>query len=208
MGLPVHSIRPKTGESWIETLRYELNGYATVETVGDPTEDSPTVYVIGNHGYFLIRPQGYHEDSCLLLMFPFCCDVRTFGQDMVNLEERIHRIFDSMSIACTPEFIERYEKSRWTKFFRLFGWEHVGSLDFAHRLKTEIVEGDFDGEPIRSRFTRKTHIRCKPNKKESWLEIFRQRLAGKSPHGYCPVFICSADFEPLSSRTIISPNDK
>ena len=64
---------------------------------------------------------------------------------MVNLEERIHRVFDKMSIALMPEAIERYEKSRWTKFFRFFGLEHVGSLDFAHRPKREIID-DFDTE--------------------------------------------------------------
>ena len=144
MRLPVHAIRSEFRETWIDSLRHELSGYATIESNNDPTEE--IISVIGNCGNFTLQPQYDFEPSYfLLLMFPFYCNVKTDGRDMVNLEERIHRVFDKMSVALTPEAVEQYEKSRRTKFFRLFGLEHVGSLDFAHRRKTEITD-DFDSE--------------------------------------------------------------
>ena len=138
MGLPVHCIRSEFRETWIDSLRRELNGYATVKEAIETVGDSPKleVHVIGNQGEFILFPQrDSDKSSFLLFMFPFHCTVKTDGQDMVDLEERIHCVFDKMSVAFTPEAIERYENSRWTKFFRLFGLEHVGSLDFAHRRR-------------------------------------------------------------------------
>jgi hypothetical protein len=129
-------------------------------------------------------------------MFPFATNAKEDGQGMVNLEERIHRVFDSMSSALTPEAIEQYEKSRWTKFFRLFGWEHVGSLDFAHRRKREIVEGNFDLIPIRKKFNDRyfaKYAKCKSEFKESWADVFLQRLEGMAT---------------VQLQTIASPNGK
>jgi len=193
MGLPVHYIRPEFHETWIDSLRNGLSGYATVESVDDPSEGT-IVYIVGDHGCFTI----YTGNSPFWLMFPFLCTAKREGQNMVNLEERIHRVLDEMRVAFTPEYIERYEKSRWTKFFRLFGWEHVGSLDFAHRPKVEILEGDFsDPEPI-SGFRRKYYVRCKPDVKGSWPEILQRRLGERAV-----VHLISAP-----PRTIVSPNGK
>jgi len=148
MGLPVHHIKSEFRETWIDSLRRELSGYATIEEIvkidGDSTElvVEVVVYSIGNHGNFSLLPQyDWDKSSLLLFMFPFHCSVKTDGQDMVDLEERIHCVFDKMSVALTPEAIERYENSRWTKFFRLFGLEHVDSLDFAHRRQRKSERG-------------------------------------------------------------------
>ena len=194
MGLPVHYILPEFRETWIDSLRSGLNGYATVESVDDP-EMGTIVYVVGDYGDFEIQTY----DSLPELMYPFCCTAKKDGQYMVNMEERIHRILDEMRVAYTPEYIEQYENSRWTKFFRWFGWEHVGTLDFAHRQKVEIVEGEFEPKPIsESEYVRKHYIQCKPNIRESWLVILRRRLEGK------------ATIQCISAlpRTIVSPNGK
>jgi hypothetical protein len=192
MGLPVHYIRAEFRETWIDALRRGLDGYATIESVDTPDEGT-IVYVVGDHGYFEIQT----NDSLPLLMCPFCCTAKTDGQNMVNLEERIHRVLDGMRVAFTQEYIERYKKSHWTKFFRIFGWEHVGSLDFAHRKRTEIIEGEFDSKPI-SDYHRKHYVRCKPDMRESWLAMLRRRLEGKA----------IIQSESAIPQTIVSPNGK
>ena len=204
MGLPVHAIAHEFRETWIDILRQELSGYATVESFDGPTrEESPTIYVVGNHGHFVFPPghEGFGKtDPLILWHVPFLCNAKTHGQDMVNLEERINRAFDKMSVALMPEAIERYENNRWTKFFRLFGWKYVGSLDFAHRQKKEIIEDNFDTEPIQkqSGFNLENYIRCRPDLKESWTEILRQRLEG----------IATVQVLSEPPRTIVSPNGK
>ncbi|MDR3196523.1 MAG: hypothetical protein LBU34_01535 [Planctomycetaceae bacterium] len=146
MGFPYHFLKQEYRYTWMEILRKELEGYATVamSNVSPNNDESHTVSngfedveVIGNHGeYFMFWFERFDEQFGVMVgMSLFFTSIEKHGQDMVNLEERIHCVFDSMSIAFTPEAIERYEKSYWTKFFRLFGWEHVGSLDFAHRRK-------------------------------------------------------------------------
>jgi len=192
MGLPVHYILPEFRDTWIDSLCCGLSGYATVESADDP-EMGTIVYVVGDYGYFEIQTY----ESLPELMYPFHCTVKKDGQYMVNLEERIHRILDEMRVAFTPEYIERYENSRWTKFFRWFGWEHVGSLDFAHRQKREIVEGEFDPKPI-SKYRNQYGVRCKPSLCELWPEIFRQRLDGKA----------TVQCVSALQQTIISPNGK
>jgi len=148
MGLPVHCICSEFRETWIDTLRQELSGYATVESSCEPAwheEEVDVVDVVGKHGKFTLRPDyDFYPSSFLLLMFPCSCNVKTHGRDMVNLQERIHCVFDKMSVNLTPEAIERYENSRWTKFLRWVGWEQVVSLDFAHRRKREIIDDDCD----------------------------------------------------------------
>jgi hypothetical protein len=209
MGFPYHFLKQEYRYTWADILKKELEGYATVamfnvlpnndesSTISSDFED---VYVIGNHGeYFTLSFDRFDERIGVMVgMFPFFSSVQQDGQDMVNLEERIHRVFDSMSIALTPEAIERYEKSYWTKFFRLFGWEHVGSLDFAHRRKRTIVEGNFDSEPIRQRFFDQSYVQCKPEFVKSWTEIFRQRLQG----------IATVQITTASPQSIVSPNGK
>ncbi len=207
MGFPYHFLKPEYRHSWPEVLRRELDGHATVEVIDDlPTDverfapwDFQDVYVVGNHGYFMLGTEHYDERTGVwVFMYPFSTSVERDGRDMVNLEERIHRVFDSMSLAFTPEAVERYEKSRWTKFYRLFGWEHVGSLDFAHRRKKEIIEGDYDSEPTRNIFDLSPSVRCKPEYQKTWPEIFRQRLEG----------LATVQLMTAPPRTITSPNGK
>ncbi|MDR0609539.1 MAG: hypothetical protein LBG58_05470 [Planctomycetaceae bacterium] len=206
MGFPYHFLKQEYRYTWADILKKGLEGYATVAMFNvlpnngeshTVTNDVGEVYVVGNHGHFTLGFDRFDERCGVMVgMFPFFTSVQNYGQDMVNLEERIHRVFDSMSIALTPEAIERYENNYCTKFFRLLNREHCFSLDFAHRSKKQLSEENFDSEPIRKRFFNPNYVQCKPELVKSWTEIFRQRLQG----------IATVQVTTATPQSIVSPN--
>lgn len=195
MGLPIHCLEGKYKDAWIDKLRQEIGEHATVEMDDACGSNEQSVYVVGNCGYFTLNQTSEPESDMIILMEPFNCTAEKDGQGMVNLEERIHRTLDPMSVVLQPEEIGRYEKKFSTRLFRLFGWEHVGSLDFAHRPKKEIVEGDFDLKiPTKKRINPDCTLRGKPEYQSDWGNFFKNRLKGV------------AKITQMEEKTVVSPN--
>lgn len=195
MSFPTHNLGKEYKNVWLETLQREIGPFATIEVDKAACPRDQQVYIAGNCGYFVLHQMSEPDSDMVITLTPFNCSPEEHGQGMVNLEERIHRALDPMSVALRPEEVQRHEKKFFTRFFRLFGWEYLGSTDFAHRPKREIVDGNFDlTVPARKRINPNCTLRGKPEYRTNWFDVFKKRLEGVAEVNY------------MGEKVVASPN--
>lgn len=207
MGIPLHFLDSRFKDTWLESLKSELQDHATIVVVENTPHENyysdRTIYVVGNNGYSVIYELEHASDESLRIHIrPFSCTAEGYGQGMVNQEERIHRIMDKMAAPIPQEAIERYEKSFMAKLYRLFGREYVDRQNFANREKVEIIEGTFDPDEVKLPYyllpSFGSRIRCREEFRSNWPEHIQKCLQG----------LANAEVVSSPVRRIVSPNGR